>query len=104
MLDRIYLLFYPLMRLMNQANPLSEIGRAVINVLANGCDKQILESKDFRIQSILRTFAPEKEIQNKLRIKISVICIPRKVICLAHISDNCRNFAAETAKMLTLGK
>ena len=47
MLDRIYLLFYPLMRLMNQANPLSEIGRAVINVLENGCDKQILESKDF---------------------------------------------------------
>ena len=51
MLDRIYLLFYPLMRLMNQANPLSEIGRAVINVLENGCDKQILESKDFRILS-----------------------------------------------------
>ena len=50
-LDRIYLLFYPLMRLMNQANPLSEIGRAVINVLENGCDKQILESKDFRILS-----------------------------------------------------
>ena len=47
-LDRIYLLFYPLMRLMNQANPLSEIGRAVINVLENGCDKQILESKDFK--------------------------------------------------------
>ncbi len=34
--------------LMNQANPLSEIGRAVINVLENGCDKQILESKDFK--------------------------------------------------------
>ena len=50
-LDRIYLLFYPLMRLMNQANPLSEIGRAVINVLGNGCDKEILESKDFRILS-----------------------------------------------------
>ena len=50
-LDRISLLFYPLMRLMNQANPLSEIGRAVINVLENGCDKQILESKDFRILS-----------------------------------------------------
>ena len=48
-LDRIYLLFYPLMRLMNQANPLSEIGRAVINVLENGCDKQILESKDFKV-------------------------------------------------------
>ena len=47
-LDRIYLLFYPLMRLMNQANPLSEIGRAVINVLENGSDKQILESKDFK--------------------------------------------------------
>ena len=50
-LDRIYLFFYPLMRLMKQANPLSEIGRAVINVLENGCDKQILESKDFKIMS-----------------------------------------------------
>ena len=50
-LDRIYLLFYPLMRLMKQANPLSEIGSAVINVLENGCDKQILESKDFKIMS-----------------------------------------------------
>ena len=48
-LDRIYLLFYPLMRLTNQANPLSEIGRAVINVLENGYDKQILESKDFSV-------------------------------------------------------
>ena len=48
-LDRVYLLFYPLMRLMNQANPLSEIGRAVINVLENGSEKQILESKDFKV-------------------------------------------------------
>ena len=37
-----------MMRLMNQANPLSEISRAVINVLENGYDKQILESKDFK--------------------------------------------------------
>ena len=48
-LDRIYLFFYPLMRLMKQANPLSVIGRAVINVLESGCEKQILESKDFKI-------------------------------------------------------
>ena len=48
-LDRIYLLFYPLMRLINQANPLSEIGCAVINVLEKGCEKQILESKDFKV-------------------------------------------------------
>ena len=37
------------MRLMKQANPLSVIGRAVINVLESGCEKQILESKDFKI-------------------------------------------------------
>ena len=48
-MDRFYLLFYPLMRLMNQANPLSEIGRAVINAIEHGYKKQIIESKDFKI-------------------------------------------------------
>ena len=38
-----------LMRLMNQANPLSEIGRAVINAIEHGYKKQIIESKDFKI-------------------------------------------------------
>ncbi len=52
-LDRINLLFYPLVRLMNHANPLCETVRAVINVLENGCDKQILESKDFK--ALLKT-------------------------------------------------
>lgn len=48
-MDRFYLLFYPLMRLMNQANPLSEIGRAVVNAIEHGYKKQIIESKDFKI-------------------------------------------------------
>ena len=48
-LDRIYLLFYPLLRMLNRANPLPEIGRAVLNAVENGYGKQILEPKDLRM-------------------------------------------------------
>ena len=48
-LDRIYMILYPLLRLLNMANPLSEIGRAFINVVERGYEKRIMESKDLRM-------------------------------------------------------
>ena len=48
-LDRMYLTVYPLMRWLNLGNPLSEIGRALINVIEQKYTKQILEPKDLRI-------------------------------------------------------
>lgn len=48
-LDRIYMILYPLLRLLNMANPLSEIGRAIINVVERGYEKRIMESKDLRM-------------------------------------------------------